>query len=182
MSLKVCHILASSKTLYIEIVMQQIWTKITRIRFTTRITNLVKNAAFVNSDRYTDVDMIMDGQIEPYKDSINIQALYEHNIGNLLKSDPIPGASTTNENNLDVCDEKGEVDTINAVIDDKNSLTSTFGLFDIDCSLYDEGDNASIVGGDITVASLFGSGDHAIPKIILEEDDVDVLDPISQKI
>ena len=68
------------------------------------------------------------------------------------------------------------------MIDDKNSLTSTFGLFDIDCSLYDEGDNASIVGGDITVASLFGSGDHAIPKIILEEDDVDVLDPISQKI
>ena len=65
--------------------------------------------------------------------------------------------ASTNENNLDVCDQKGEFDTINAVIDDKTSLTSTSELFDIDCSLYHEGDNISIVGGNITVASLFAS-------------------------
>ena len=74
----------------------------------------------VNSDRYTDDDMIEDGQTDIDVDFNHMQLLYEHNIENPHYSDANHGAATTNENDLD-----GEVDTINGVDDDKQSVTVT---------------------------------------------------------
>ena len=79
----------------------------------------------VNSDLYTDVDMIEDAQTAIEADSKHTQSLYEHNIEIPHNSDAIPGVATTNKNDLDVCDQNGEADTINAVDDDKQSVTGT---------------------------------------------------------
>ena len=117
----------------------------------------------VNSDRYTDGNMIEDGQNEIDGDSEHIQSLYEHIIGDPHNSDASPGAATTIENGLYVCDQTGEVDTINAVDADKHYVAGKCNSSDIGCSLDGDEDDTSIGGGNVTVASLFGPDDHAVP-------------------
>ena len=121
----------------------------------------------VNSDLYTDVDMIEDAQTAIEADSKHTQSLYEHNIEIPHNSDTIPGVATTNKNDLDVCDQNGEVGVINAVDDDKQSVTGTCGSSNIYCSLNDKRDDSSIGARDVTVVSLLGSHDRAVPKVII---------------
>ena len=65
------------------------------------------------------------------------------------------------KDDVDVRNRNGEVESINAVDDDGNSVTSTYRSSYVDCDLDDEGDYVFLGDKSATVASVVGSDDHS---------------------